>query len=379
MMKTWNFLTTKIVAGNTVWQYTVFFLTILGFLVVWQIALFLLGRSADRLAKRGRKLASLTVKGISRSTLFFCFIIGLRIGIAPLSMSESISTIFQTVISVLFVLAVGRLGYAMVNVLDSRMRDLASDQRSSVSDMLAVLVSRILKISIVILVLLQAATILVDKPLTSIIAGLGIGGLAFALAAQDTLKNFFGSLALFTDKPFQIGERVVVDGQDGPVEDVGLRSTRIRTLDGHLVTIPNGELARMTVRNIGRRPYIRRLFNIALTYDTPPDKVERAVEIIKDILKDHEGMNPEFPPRVFFNEFNSDSLNILVIYWYHPPEYWDFMRFSEKVNIEILNRFNSEGIDFAFPTQTLYLAGDKKRPFNIDFSGDLSQKNNKTD
>jgi len=379
MMKTWNFLTTKVVVGNTVWQYTVFLLTILGFLVVWQIALFLLGRSADRLVKRGRKLASLTVKGISRSTLFFCFIIGLRIGIVPLSMSESVTIIFQTVISVLFVLAVGRLGYAMVDVVDSRMRDLASDQRSTVSDMLAVLVSRILKISIVILVLLQVATILVDKPLTSIIAGLGIGGLAFALAAQDTLKNFFGSLALFTDKPFQIGERVVIDGQDGPVEDIGLRSTRIRTLDGHLVTIPNGELARMTVQNIGRRPYIRRLFNIALTYDTPPEKIEMAVEIIKEILKDHEGMNPEFPPRVFFNEFNSDSLNIFVIYWYHPPEYWDFMRFSEKVNLEILNRFNSEGIDFAFPTQTLHLAGDEKRPLNIDISGDLSQKNNKTD
>ena len=200
---------------------------------------------------------------------------------------------------------------------------------------------------------------------------MGIGGLAFALAAQDTLKNFFGSLALFTDKPFQIGERVIIDGHDGPVEDVGLRSTRIRTLDGHLVTIPNGELARMTVQNIGKRPYIRRLFNIGITYDTSPEKVEKAVKIIKEILKGHEGMNPEFPPRVFFDKFNSDSLNILVIYWYHPPEYWDFMRFSEKVNLEILNRFNSAGIDFAFPTQTLFLTGDEKRPLNIDLSGDV--------
>jgi len=371
MMKTWNFLTTKVVAGNTVWQYTVFLLTILGFLVVWRISLFLLGRSADRFNRKGRKLAGLTVKGLSRSSLFFCIVIGLRVGIIPLSMSESIASVFQTAIAVLFVLAVGRLGYAMVDVVDSRMRDLAADQRSSVSGMLAFLVSRMLKITVVILILLQIATVLIGKPMTSVIAGLGIGGLAFALAAQDTLKNFFGSLALFTDKPFQIGERVVVDGHDGPVEDVGLRSTRIRTLDGHLVTVPNGELARMTIQNIGKRPYIRRLFNIALTYDTPVEKIKRAVEIIKDILKDHEGMNPEFQPRVFFNEFNNDSLNILVIYWYHPPEYWDFMRFSEKVNLEILNRFNSEGIDFAFPTQTLYLAGDEKRPFNIDFSGNL--------
>jgi len=373
MMKTWEFLITKSIFGNTIWQYMILFITVIVFLILGWIARFLLSKSAGRIERKGRKLVSITIKGIVRSILFFCFIIGLKIGITSLSISESIAGALHTAIAVLFVIAIGRLGYAMVDVLDSRMRDLASDQESSVSDMLAFLVSRMLKITIVILILLQMATILVDKPLTSIITGLGIGGLAFALAAQDTLKNFFGSLALFTDKPFQIGERVVVDGEDGNIEDVGLRSTRIRTLDGHLVTVPNGELARMTVRNIGKRPYIRRLFNITITYDTPPKKVERALEIIKGILKDHEGMNNDFPPRVFFNEFNSSSLNIIVIYWYHPPDYWDFMRFSEKVNLEILSRFNSEGIDFAFPTQTLHLLGEEKHPLNIGISGDSSQ------
>lgn len=372
-MKIWEFLTTKIILGNTIWQYALFLLTILVFLFLWRISLFLLNKSADRFDRKGRKIAGLTLKGLSRSSLLFFLIIGLKVGIIHLSIGESIAGIFQTSIAILFVLAIGRLGYAVIDVVDSRMRELAADQRSSVSDMLAFLVSRMLKIMVVILVLLQIVTILVGKPLTSVITGLGIGGLAFALAAQDTLKNFFGSLALFSDRPFQIGERIIVDGHDGPVEDVGLRSTRIRTLDGHLVTIPNGELARMTIQNIGKRPYIRRLFNITITYDTPPRKVEKAVSIIKDILKDHEGMDPEFPPRVFFNEFNNDSLNILVIYWFHPPEYWDFMRFSEKVNFEILDRFNSEGIEFAFPTQTLHLAGDEKRPLNIDISGDLQE------
>jgi MscS family membrane protein len=354
----------------------ILFISIIGSLVLWQIGLFLLSRSSDRLDKKGRKLAGLTVRGFGRSLFLFCFVLGLKIGILHLSINESIASVLQTSIVILLVFAVGRLGYALVDVVDGRMRELAADQKSTVSEMLAFLVSRMLKITIVILILLQVATILVDKPLTSIIAGLGIGGLAFALAAQDTLKNFFGSLALFTDKPFQIGERVVIDGHDGPVEDVGLRSTRIRTLEGHLVAIPNGELARMTVQNIGKRPYIRRLFNIGITYDTSPEKVERALEILKDILEDHEGMNPDFPPRVFFNEFNSDSLNIIVIYWYHPPDYWDFMKFSEKINLQILNRFNSEDIDFAFPTQTLHILGDNKHPLNIDVSGD-SLKNKK--
>jgi MscS family membrane protein len=370
-MQSLKLLTDKKIAGNTIWQYASLFFIILGLLILWQISLFFLRRFADRFEEKGRKLMSITIRAVMKSLLLFYLVIGLKIGVTLLTLADPVSIFFQTVISILFIVAVARLAYSMVDVVDRRMHDLAASSESTVSEMLTYLIGRSIKIIVVIIALLQVVTLLIDKPLTSVLAGLGIGGLAFALAAQDTLKNFFGSLAIFTDKPFLIGERVVIDGHDGPIEDVGLRSTRIRTLEGHLVSVPNGELASKTIQNIGRRPYIRRLFNIGITYDTPPEKVERALEIIKDILKDHEGMNSEFPPRVYFNEFNSASLNILVIYWYHPPDYWDFMKFSEKVNLEILNKFNSEGIDFAFPTQTLYLAGDEKRPLNIDLSPDL--------
>ena len=237
---------------------------------------------------------------------------------------------------------------------------------SKLDDMMAPLVKKSLRITVVILVLVQIAQILSDKPITSIIAGLGIGGLAIALAAQDSIKNFFGSIVLFADKPFEIGDRVIIDGHDGPVEEVGLRSTKIRTLDGHLVTIPNGELANKSIHNIGKRPYIRQVTNITITYDTPPDKIDRALEILKELLDNHEGMSEEFPPRVFFNAFNADSLNIIVYYWYHPPNYWDYAAFNEKFNKEIFTRFNEEGIDFAFPTQTIYLAGDPSRPLYSD-------------
>jgi MscS family membrane protein len=372
-MKNWKFLTDKKIAGNTIWQYASLFFIILGLLILWQISLFFLRRIANKFEEKGRKFMSITIHAIMKSLLLFYLVIGFKIGTVLLTLADPVTLFFQTVISILFIVAIARLAYSMVDVVDTRMRDMAVSSESTVSEMLSALIGRTFKIIIAVIALLQVVTLLIDKPLTSVLAGLGIGGLAFALAAQDTLKNFFGSLAIFTDKPFLIGERVVVDGHDGPVEDVGLRSTRIRTLDGHLVTIPNGELASKTIQNIGRRPYIRRLFNIGVTYDTPPEKIEKALEIIKDILKDHEGMNPEFPPRVYFNEFNSDSLNILVIYWYHPPNYWDFLQFGERVNSEILRRFNSEGIDFAFPTQTLHLAGDNKRPLNIGISGEVPE------
>lgn len=145
-----------------------------------------------------------------------------------------------------------------------------------------------------------------------------------------------------------------------------MRSTRIRTLDGHLVTVPNGELANMMIRNVSRRPYIKRVANITITYDTSPEKVERAIEIIKETLNAHnEKMHPDMPTRVFFNNFNDCSLNILVIYWFAPPDYWAFMEFDQMFNLTVLKRFNEEGIEFAFPTQTLYLAGDENRPLRV--------------
>jgi MscS family membrane protein len=175
---------------------------------------------------------------------------------------------------------------------------------------------------------------------------------------------------IMLDKPFEVGQRIIVEGTDGMVENIGFRSTRVRTLTGHLVTVPNEKMAASKIENIGRRPSIRRLTNITITYDTPPDKIERAVDIIRGILENHEGMHPEFPPRVYFNEFNDSSLNIMMIYWYFPPNYWDFVAFSQRTNLQIMRAFEAEGIEFAFPTTTTYLAHDERRPLHIQLSGD---------
>ena len=229
-----------------------------------------------------------------------------------------------------------------------------------------------------------------------LLAGLGIGGLALALAARSTIANIIGSFMIFVDRPFRIGQEIEVMGYRGHVESIGLRSTRLRLLNGHLTTIPNEKMDSENIENIGSRPYIRRDFDITITYDTPPDKIERAEEILREILTVPETSklvsgrsslvsaadgedeaeqlsspsgsinHPDYPPRVFFNEFNPDSLNIRVSYWYHPPEYWSYLEHARWINIQIMERFNSEGIDFAFPTQTLHVAGDEKRPLTVD-------------
>jgi MscS family membrane protein len=171
---------------------------------------------------------------------------------------------------------------------------------------------------------------------------------------------------LMADKPFRVGERIVAVGYDGVVEEIGLRSTRIRLLTGHQVTIPNDTLACNDVENVGRRPYIRRASNIHIPLDTPREKIEIAVRIIRHALENHEGMPEDMPPRVFFNEFNDDSFNIRVMYWYQPAEYWDYLAFSERLNLEIMRAFEDQQIGFSLPMRVAHATfDDQEEPIDV--------------
>jgi MscS family membrane protein len=179
------------------------------------------------------------------------------------------------------------------------------------------------------------------------------------------------------DRPFNVGERIIYSGYDGVVEEIGFRSTKVRTFSGNLVTIPNSTIVNNPVENPGRRPYIRRIMDLTITYDTPREKIERAVEILRAIL-DEEGIREPihptiqgdaFPPRVFFKDYQADSLDLFVIYWYAPPAYWDYMEHAQRLNLRIFEEFEKAGIEFAFPTRTLYLAGDPKRKLAMEMLG----------
>lgn len=209
----------------------------------------------------------------------------------------------------------------------------------------------------------------------TVVAGAGVTGLALALAAQESLRNVFGSVMLLLDKPFTVGQRIIVRGHDGFVEEVGLRSTKMRLLTGHLTSIPNEDMAKADIENIGERQYIRNLFRISIPFDTPPDKINQALEIVRDLLsldpKDEESVkrntcvnHRDFPPKVYFEQFSDSSLSLLVIFWYHPPEYWEYRAYCEWLNLEIVKQYNAAGIQFALPAQTTYLAGDTTRPVN---------------
>jgi MscS family membrane protein len=221
-------------------------------------------------------------------------------------------------------------------------------------------VRKAMRVTIAIVAVLLISENILGANVKSLLLSAGVGGIAIALAAKETIANFFGSITIFADRPFQMGELVKIEGHFGPVEEVGFRSTRVRTLDGHLVTIPNSVIANSVVENVGQRPFIRRTSNITITYDSGHTKAKKAVEIIKEILAGVPEVNTdtENPPRVFFSDFNDCSLNIYMSYWVKPAEYWLYHEVNQRVNLEMMKRFEAEGIEFAFPTQTLYLKKD---------------------
>lgn len=185
----------------------------------------------------------------------------------------------------------------------------------------------------------------------AIIAGLGIGGLAFALAAQDTVKNFISGIMLFADKPFKVGERIQIGDIDGFVEEIGIRSTRVKTLAGRLITIPNSMFADDAIENIDKEPTRKIVLNLGLTYDTTAEQIEQAMDLLKEIAKSHKDKIDE-KVLVSFNAFGDFSLGILFIYYIKKDA--DILETQTAMNLDILRKFNAAGLDMAFPTQTVY-------------------------
>lgn len=184
----------------------------------------------------------------------------------------------------------------------------------------------------------------------ALLAGLGIGGLALAMAAKDSAANIFGGISIFSDKSFRVGDRIKIRGFDGIVEEVGVRVTRIRTFDGTLIIIPNSTFTNSELENVSAEPARRIVLNLGLTYDTSSEKIQKAMDILKDIIANND--HTEEKVLLSFNAFNDSSLNILFIYYITAGE--DILETQTEVNMAILERFNKASLDFAFPTITQY-------------------------
>jgi MscS family membrane protein len=198
-------------------------------------------------------------------------------------------------------------------------------------------------------------------PAYSVVAGLGVGGLAVALAARDSVANLLGSILIMFEKPFRVGHLVNIAGNTGKVENVGFRSTRIRTLDNSLISIPNNSVVNTTVENLSLRPQRRQRFLVQVTYDTTREKLDMLLEGIRQILREHPFANGA-NSRVRFNDFGESSLNILVIVHLMTDDSAQELEYREDILLRIMDIVTEMGVEFAFPTRTLYLAGGPPSP-----------------
>ena len=194
--------------------------------------------------------------------------------------------------------------------------------------------------------------------ISALLGTLGIGGIAFALAAQDTVKNIFGAFTIFTDKPFNIGDTIRVDSFEGTVIDVGARSTKIMDYDKRIITFQNYNITDANIINISSEPKRRVVLNLGLTYDTTPEKMKEALDILKAIPERVENLssNTSDTTAVFTNYADSA---LVIMYIYFIEKQGDILVVTSNMNMEILSSFNKAGLEFAFPTQTVYIQKDE--------------------
>ncbi len=358
-------------AGNEIWRFGLIFIIILVTLLIGRIVKFLFERQAKFWKERSENFQALELltRCLSGPVEIVIFALGLHLSRLPLKfaplgkngevmgLNPHIEALWMAGSSALMTVAIAYMFYRLVDVVEYYLLRWSSKTETKLDDMLVPMIRKALRVTITVLAALFITQNVLGQNISTILAGLGVGGLAVAFAARETIANFFGSIMIFSDRPFQIGDLVKVLDYYGSVEEVGLRSTRIRTLDGHIITIPNAEVANAPIENVTARPFIRKNMSITITYDTHVDQIEKASGIIRNVLENipETSSDEEHAPRVYFDNFNDWSLNLLVYYWVKPAHWWTFLEVSQKANLEIKRRFDEEGIEFAFPTQTLYV------------------------
>ena len=342
--------------GNPLWQYVAALLYIVLAFYASKLVDLVFRVQLKKLTARTKTTMDDLLIDLARGPVkVITFVILLHLGLRVFAWPEWAANLISNGLKIAVAASITYVALKVVDVGMSLWRKRMESAEDAILDsQLFPVLSKSAKVFVVVVAVLVTTQNL-GMNVTGLLASLSIGGLAVGLAAQDTLSNLFGAVALFADKPFRVGERIQLDAIDGTVETIGLRSTRIRNLDGHLVTVPNRTMANANLINVSRRPNIKTVMNIGVTYDTPAEKVERAMQIIEDIYRPHPKTSDLI---ISFNKFESSSLNILVVHWWDSTDFKEYLLQFQKLNLELKRRFDTEGISFAFPSQTVYMRQD---------------------
>ena len=271
----------------------------------------------------------------------------------PSFIDENFQSIFSKIFSLFLIYAIYKIFVKVIDYIGLILKQRAAETENKMDDQLIPFAIEIGRILVVIFALFFILGNVFDINITALATGLGIGGIAIAMASKESLENLLGSFTIFFDRPFTVGDVVKVGTVTGLVEKVGFRSTRIKTFDKSVVTVPNKKMIDAELDNLGLRPVRRVKFHIGLTYDTSTEQIKNIVSDIQEMINSHEKTNEE--GKVRFQEFGASSLDIMVLYYVNSPKWEDLIDVKEDVNYKIMDIVKKHNSDFAFPSTSVYL------------------------
>ncbi|MEM7602359.1 MAG: mechanosensitive ion channel family protein [Verrucomicrobiota bacterium] len=336
--------------GNSVVDWLIAMLIIVAAVLLGKVVYWVFQTIVRRFtAKTETKVDDIIIDLVEEPIAFGLIVSGVWVGLATLTLPEWFHDKLGNVAQVLIVLAIA---WMLTRLSDALFREffrpLVEKSDNDLDDQLLPIAQKSMKTIIWVLGVIIALNN-AGYDVAALLAGLGIGGLALAMAAQDSVKNVFGGFTIFTDLPFTVNERIQVGSFDGTVREIGVRSTRLRTLDGRQVTIPNSHFADAPVVNVSSEPSRKVVSNLGLTYDMSPTQMETAMETLRAIADGNEDI--EDGPAIGFNAFGDFAMNIIFVYFIKKGG--DILGTQTAVNLEILKQFNEKGLEMAFPTQTI--------------------------
>ena len=339
-----------IIFNNTIQKYLIALAVFIVSLIILKIIRTIIFYHLDRLAKKTKTDIDDTFIEIIKSVKPpFYFFLAVYLSILPLTITPLTGKIFNAIlitwITYQTIIAVQILiNYIIKKKFSSSKKDRAMPE----------LIGKILKGTLwTVGLLLILSNLGVD--ISSLIAGLGIGGVAVALAAQNILSDLFSSFSIYFDKPFQVGDFIIVDDAMGTVEKIGIKTTRIRALQGEEIVFSNRQLTTSKIQNFGQMRERRVIFQIGVVYQTPTEKLRKIPHLIQEIIQSIELTRFD---RAHFVKFDDSALVFEVVYYLKTPDYNKYMDIHQAINFRIKEAFEKEGIEMAYPTQTIYLSKD---------------------
>ena len=325
------------------------------FLIIGWVVYFIFSRYLTKLAEKTKtKLDDMILENIRTPIYVVVVLLGAYYGSKAFSALGTYSDLLAKIFLVAEILVITFIVTRVINILISWYSEREVKERKKISEHLLFVFKKIIHAFIYICAFLIILLVFrID--LSGAIVGLGVGGIAIALALQNILSDVFSAFSIYFDRPFEIGDFIVIGEYMGTVKKIGIKSTRIQLLQGEELIISNRQLTNTSVRNFKRMKKRRIVFTIGVTYDTSVDKLKKIPEIIKSIIDPEKLPNVDRLERVHFKEFGDFSLNFEIVYYTKTSDYIKYMDTQQAINFAIKEAFEKEGIEMAFPTQTIYL------------------------